>query len=85
MPRLEIARVMAFFSVVHEDEEYQCALVHWFSRPDAEADEDTGLWVVEPDYEDDGDLPSPLSMSTAYSELHTFSLGTKPISLPPDH
>jgi len=55
MHRLEIARVMAFFSVVHEDEEYQCALVHWFSRSGAKADEDTGLWVVEPDHEDDGD------------------------------
>ncbi len=45
---------MAFFSVVHGDEEYQCVLIHWFSRSDTEPDEDTGLWVVEPDFEDDG-------------------------------
>ncbi len=51
---LEIGRVMAFFSVVHGDEEYQCVLIHWFSRSDTEPDEDTGLWVVEPDFEDDG-------------------------------
>ena len=54
--RLEIARVMAFFSIVqaHKEDEYQCALIHWFSRPDTEPDEDTGLWVVEPESDDDG-------------------------------
>lgn len=54
--RLEIARVMSFFSIVqaHKEEEYQCALIHWFSRPDTEPDEDTGLWVVEPEFDDDG-------------------------------
>jgi hypothetical protein len=54
MHGLEIARVMAFFSVVCEDQEYQCALIHWFSRPGTGANENTGLWVVEPDFDDDG-------------------------------
>jgi hypothetical protein len=54
MHGLEIARVMAFFSVVHGEEEYQCALIHWFSRPGTGPDENTGLWVVEPDFDDDG-------------------------------
>src|SRR6266550_702729 len=29
---LEVARIQAFFSFVHEQRRYQCALIHWFSR-----------------------------------------------------
>ncbi|KAI0654965.1 hypothetical protein C8Q70DRAFT_924539, partial [Cubamyces menziesii] len=31
-----------------------CALVEWFSPVADAPDEDTGLWVVEPDYHPDG-------------------------------
>jgi hypothetical protein len=51
---LEVARVMAFFSFVHEGRKYQSALIHWFSRVGAELDENTGLWVVKPDFNNDG-------------------------------
>lgn len=49
----EVARVFLFFSFSHKDQEYQCALVQWYSFVDTEPDEDTGLWVVEPDVLDD--------------------------------
>lgn len=52
---LEIARIQTFFSFVHEHKLYQCALVHWFSRLGTEPHEDTGMWMVEPDYDEDGD------------------------------
>lgn len=52
MHGLEIGHVLAFFSVVHEEEEYQCALIHWFSRPVTGPNENTGLWEVEPDFND---------------------------------
>jgi hypothetical protein len=54
MRGLEIARILAFFSVVHDDQEYGCALIHWFSRVGTGPDENTGLWIVEPEFEDEG-------------------------------
>ncbi|KAF8347327.1 hypothetical protein F5887DRAFT_1060902 [Amanita rubescens] len=43
---LEVAHIQAFFSFVHEQRKYKCALI-WFSH--------TGMWLVEPDYDEDGD------------------------------
>lgn len=54
MRGLEVARVLTFFSFMHEGKPYQYALIHWFSRVENEPDEDTGLWVVEADFNDDG-------------------------------
>ena len=54
MRGLEIARVHLFFSFSHEGVEYHCALIHWFSCVDDQPDEQTGMWVVEPDTLDDG-------------------------------
>jgi hypothetical protein len=54
MRGLDIARVMLFFAFSHQDQHYPCALVHWFSRIGNEADEDTGMWRVRPDYGADG-------------------------------
>ena len=53
MSGFEIARVLTFFSVVHDELEYQCALIHWFSRVGTGPDENTGLWVVEPEFGND--------------------------------
>lgn len=54
MRGLEVARVLTFFSFRHEEKVYQCALIHWFSHVRDEPDEDTGLWVVKPEFDDDG-------------------------------
>lgn len=50
MRGLEVARVLSFFSFVFNSEEYQCALIHWFCRVDSEPDKDTGMWIVEPEF-----------------------------------
>ncbi len=55
MQRLEVARVFMFFSFVHRDEYYPCALVQWFSVLGDEPDDETGLWMVEPDIHRDGE------------------------------
>jgi hypothetical protein len=52
--RFEIARVFLFFSFSHDDKEYPCAFIQWYSFVGTERDEDTGYWVVEPDILDDG-------------------------------
>lgn len=49
MRSLDVARVRLFFSFTYAGTYYPCALVHWFSRVGDSPDEDTGLWMVEPD------------------------------------
>jgi hypothetical protein len=49
MRSLDVARVRLFFSFTYAGTYYPCALVHWFSRVGDGPDEDTGLWMVEPD------------------------------------
>jgi hypothetical protein len=49
MQGLDVARIFAFFSFFHE-EEYQCALIHWFCCVDSEPDPDIGMWIVEPEF-----------------------------------
>jgi hypothetical protein len=51
----EVARVFLFFSFRHVNKEYPCALIQWYSHVGDEPDEDTGLWMVEPDTDDAGD------------------------------
>jgi hypothetical protein len=51
---LDVARVRLFFSFKSRRVIYPCALVHWFSRVGDEPDPDTGMWIVEPDFNYDG-------------------------------
>jgi hypothetical protein len=48
-----IGRALLFFSFKFDDTYYPCALVHWLI-PHDEPDEDTGLWVVRPEFEGNG-------------------------------
>jgi len=54
MRGLDIARVQQFFSFKSRGVLYSCALVHWFSRVADEPNENTGMWVVEPDFKLNG-------------------------------
>jgi hypothetical protein len=54
---LDVARVRLFFSIEFCGITYPCALVQWMSRLSDEADENTGMWIVEPDVDASG---SPL-------------------------
>ena len=51
---LGIVRILLFFSFVFDGKTYPCALVRWFSHIAEERDEDTGMWMVEPEVEDNG-------------------------------
>ncbi|KAF8809162.1 hypothetical protein BYT27DRAFT_7255031 [Phlegmacium glaucopus] len=48
---LLVARVFLFFSFKHEGITYPCALVHWFSTVGDGPDDETGMWMVEPDFQ----------------------------------
>ncbi|KAH9014907.1 hypothetical protein EDB83DRAFT_2508639 [Lactarius deliciosus] len=50
MRGLDVAHVQLFFLFTHEGVEYPCALVHWFLHVGDLLDEQTGMWVVEPDH-----------------------------------
>ena len=54
MRGLDVARVRVFFSFDHNNIEYPCALVRWFSCVAEPAETNTGMWVVEPEFADDG-------------------------------
>ena len=53
MRGLDVARVRLFFSFAYNGIKYPCALVHWFSCVAEPAENDTGMWVVEPEFADD--------------------------------
>ncbi|PSR76412.1 hypothetical protein PHLCEN_2v8447 [Hermanssonia centrifuga] len=50
---LHAARVKTFFSFECGGVEYPCALIQWYSPVADEPDDLTGLWVVEPDFDND--------------------------------
>lgn len=50
MSGMVIGRVFLFFSFTFNDTYYPCALVSWLV-PGDEPDEDTGMWVVQPELE----------------------------------
>ena len=54
MRGLEVGRVFLFFSFVHEGTLYPCALIQWFSVIGDEPEDETGLWMVEPEVHEDG-------------------------------
>ena len=48
MKALHVARVYLFFKFSHNDINYPCALVQWYSTSD-EPDDSTSLWVIRPE------------------------------------
>ncbi|KAF7979332.1 hypothetical protein HWV62_42747 [Athelia sp. TMB] len=54
MRGMDVARARMFFSFRAGGRKYACALVQWYSRISEEPDEETGMWIVQPDVYDDG-------------------------------
>ena len=54
MRGMHIARVFLFFSFTFNFTEYPCALIQWFEAVDDTPDDETGMWVVEPEILDNG-------------------------------
>jgi hypothetical protein len=54
MRGLDIIRIRLLFSFVYNGITYPCALIQWYSRIGDGPDENTGMWVVEPDRHPDG-------------------------------
>lgn len=52
MAGMLIARVLAFISFEYNGMKYSCAVVEWFLPCSEEPDPSTGMWVAEPEIED---------------------------------
>ena len=48
--QFDVARIMAFFSFIHDGKLFLCALVHEFRYSSHQPDKDTGLWIVVPKF-----------------------------------
>lgn len=54
MGGLHVGRVFLFFSLCYDGTRYPCALIQWFSTISDGPDEDTGMWIVQPDLDANG-------------------------------
>jgi len=52
MRGLDVARVHLFFSFEVGDDIFSCALIHQFSKSFDDPDPDNGMWIVEPEFDD---------------------------------
>jgi hypothetical protein len=84
---LSVVRILLFFSFVFDGKTYPCALVRWFSRIAEECDEDTGMWMVQPEVEDnDSPSISVIHIDCIFRAAHLLPIyGDDPIdSISPD-
>lgn len=51
---LHVARVLFFFSFTYASIKYPCELVQWFIPDGNRSCDQTGMWMVEPDVDEDG-------------------------------
>jgi hypothetical protein len=49
MEGMEVGRVLLFFSFRYHRQDWQCALVTWYTKRGTAADPDTKMWIVEPE------------------------------------
>ena len=67
----EVARVFLFFSFRHGNTAYPCALIQWFSFVGAEPDDNTGMWMVEPEFQEtDEPHLSVIHTDSIYRAVH---------------
>ncbi|KIJ62999.1 hypothetical protein HYDPIDRAFT_93454 [Hydnomerulius pinastri MD-312] len=65
------ARVRLFFACLHEGRNYSCALVEWFLPVADEPDDETGMWIVRPELDHDGEwVQSVISLDSIVRGAH---------------
>lgn len=75
MRALDVARVRLLFSFKFRGDLYPCALVHWLRRVEDAPDEDTGMWIVEPEVDEDGQpLTAVLHLDTVFRAAHLIGI-----------
>ncbi|MGH7239759.1 MAG: hypothetical protein ACREHG_06790 [Candidatus Saccharimonadales bacterium] len=54
MRGIDVVRALLFFAFDFRGTTYPCALVHWFTTLGDGPDDDTGMWIVQPEVDADG-------------------------------
>ena len=81
---MTVARVRAFISFIHDGVLHRCALVEWFIVDDEAPDEVTGMWVVRPEVDAEGErVMDIIAIETVVRACHLIGVyGTT--FIPPD-
>ena len=66
---------MLFFSLDFRDTAYPCALVRWFKHVGEGPDEDTGLWLIEPEMDATGNhVTSVMHLDCIWRAAHLIGV-----------
>jgi len=57
---IDVVHIQRFFSFDHEGTTYPCAFVHWFKLLGNQPDGTTGMWIVQPERDIDGNPTSSI-------------------------
>ncbi|KAG2159512.1 uncharacterized protein EDB93DRAFT_1075068 [Suillus bovinus] len=80
MQGLAVVCVLCFFSFKDKWVLYECAVVHWFNVIGDAPDEDMGMWVVQPSFNDHSPDISVIHIDTIYHAAHLLPIySTDPI------
>ena len=81
MRGLDVARIKQFFSFKSQGRLYPCAAIQWYSRCGDEPDEDTGMWIIEPDEDEDGErITDIIHLDTIVRSAHLIAVyGNNPL------
>lgn len=72
---LYVAQVILLFSFTYRQVDYPCALVRWFDTIGDEPCPNTGMWMVEPEYNAEGDhLVSVIHLDTILCSAHLIPI-----------
>ncbi|KAG6825644.1 hypothetical protein H0H92_002967 [Tricholoma furcatifolium] len=71
---LHIARVFLLFSFTHNGVLYPCAFIHWFSICGDTPCDETGLWMVEPDYYRGKPVLDVVHLDTIFRAAHLIGV-----------
>ncbi|KAK7035434.1 hypothetical protein VNI00_011965 [Paramarasmius palmivorus] len=75
---LAVARVLRFISITHEHSTYACTVVNWFSTVGDAPDPLTGMWIVKPDEDDNGErVVDIISLDSILCGAHLMGVAGK--------
>ena len=74
MRGLDVVHILLFFSITSGGVVYPCALVHWFSCIHEERDEDTGMWMVQPELDDGMPVTTVIHLDCIFRAAHLIPI-----------
>ena len=81
MRGMDVVRIQLLFSFHFGGTSYPCALVRWFATHGDQPDEDTGMWIVEPEVDIEGSpVVSIIHLDCIIRAAHLIGVfGTTPL------